>query len=162
MSPPLVLPVQRGFSSILLIAIVVLLASLTAAALRFIGSAQGSVAMDIRTLRAEQAANTALEWQRYRLRTQMPAAAACVGLTQLNVPLTSGNVQVTVRCSRTPGAAVVHSEAGKSAYSYAFTATACAPAGAGGCPNPVASTDYVERTRTGTAVCVSGPTACTW
>ncbi|MGE5452267.1 MAG: hypothetical protein ACM3VZ_10565 [Acidobacteriota bacterium] len=153
---------QRGFSSVLLIAIIVLLAGMTRFALQFVGGAEGAAALQLQAARAQRAAEAGIEWQRYQLRNFAPGG--CAPATNFGIPSVSGNFPVTVTCSRTPNAGVIHQENGVSVYTYSFTATACWPAGAGGrCPNPAAvlPSDYVERAVTAQAACVAGP-ICTW
>ena len=157
---------QRGFSSVLLIAIIVLLAGMTRYALQFVGGAEGAAALQLQTARAQRAAEAGVEWQRYQLRTAAVAGGGCALSTNFSIPSVSGNFPVTVTCNRTPNAGFTHSEAGVPVYTYSFTATACWPAGAGGrCPNPAAvlPSDYVERAVTAQAACVAGPPiSCTW
>ena len=152
---------QRGFSTVLLIAIIVLLAGMTSFALQFVASAQGSAALDVKAVQVQQAAEAAIEWQRYRIRTLVPAAAGCVN-TNVVLPFSAGNITATVTCYRTPTATTVHTEAGKSVYTYAFTAEACWPAGPTGCPNATPPANYIYRKITASAACVTGPVSCTW
>ena len=127
---------QKGFSSVLLIAIIVLLAGMTTFALRFVTSSQGGAAMRYQAQRVQRAADAAMEWQRYRLRNL--GVAGCQATTSFNMPFSTGNVPVTVTCQRTPVA--MHTEtappANKNYYTYTFSATACMPSAGGSCPNP--------------------------
>lgn len=156
---------QRGFSSILLVAIIVLLASMTAFALRFVAGTQGSSSLQLQAMRAQRAAQAAVEWQRYRLRTSVPGG--CAASSSFTAPLASGNFPVTVTCARTPSATTTYTETptagpSRTVYTYRFTATACWPAGGGVCPNPAPPSDYVEKQITAQAACLTGPTSCTW
>ncbi len=147
---------QRGMSSVLLIVIIVMLAGMTSFALRFVAGMQGNTAAQVQVQRAQRAAETALEWQRYRLR----ADANCVGPTNLLVPFATGNVQTSITCTRTPAAA--HNDGG-TVYTYAINVTACSPAAAGACPNPARPANYVERRLSAVAACnTAKPAACTW
>lgn len=160
---------QRGVSSVMLIAMIVFLAMLSTYTLHFVGATQGAQTMDIALARVEQAARTGLEWQRYKLRNAVSPADAitvCPATANLLVPLSSGNVTVTLVCSRTPNAATTHTEGALSVYTYAFTATACAPSPGGSCPEPDATkgSAYVERKLTGQAACSTNGARsdCTW
>ena len=104
---------QRGVSSVMLIAMIVFLAMLSTYTLHFVGATHGAQTMDIALARVEQAARTGLEWQRYKLRNAVSPADAvtvCPASANLLVPLTTGNVTVTLACSRTPNAATTHTE----------------------------------------------------
>ncbi|HET8871090.1 MAG TPA: hypothetical protein VFM48_11615 [Aquabacterium sp.] len=156
---------QQGFSSILLVAIIVLLAGMTAFALRFVAATQGSSSLQVQAMRAQRAAQAAVEWQRYRLRLLSPGG--CALSSSFTVPLVSGNFPVTVTCARTPTAATTYTEnpsvgPPRTVYTYRFTATACWPASAGVCPNPTPPSNYVEKQVTAQAACLTGPTSCTW
>lgn len=154
---------QKGFSSVLLIAIIVLLAGMTTFALRFVTSSQGSSSMRYQAQRVQRAADAAMEWQRYRLRNQ--GAAGCQASTSFNMPFSTGNVPVTVTCQRTP--AVTHAEAAptnKNYFTYALSVTACYPAAAGVCPNLAVPSGYVAKQVTAVAACTTPtlPATCTW
>ncbi len=165
MRPQVDLHAQRGFSSVMLIAMVVLLAALTTYTLNFSGMVQSSQTQDLAVSRVDQAARTGIEWQRYQL-VKAAQPGGCAALANLNVPFNSGTVVVTIRCQRTPSAAVTHSEAGVSLYTYSYTATACSPvAGGATCPlaDAVKPSLYVERAYSGMAACTGvAPTPCTW
>lgn len=154
---------QKGFSSILLIAIIVLLAGMTTFALRFVTSSQGGAAMRYQAQRVQRAADAAMEWQRYRLRNS--GLAGCQASTSFNMPFSTGNVPVTVTCQRTPVA--MHTEtappANKNYYTYTFSATACMPSAGGSCPNPAVPAGYVAKQVTAVAACTDvAPRTCTW
>lgn len=165
MRPHASVHMQRGFSSIMLIAMVVFLAALTTYTLNFSGMAQSSQTQDLAVSRVDQAARTGIEWQRYQL-AKAAQPGGCAAVSNLNVPFNSGTVVVTIRCQRTPSAAVVHSEAGVNLYTYSYTATACSPVGGGAtCPLADAAKPslYVERAYSGIAACTGAlPTPCTW
>lgn len=157
---------QRGFSSVLLIAIIVLLAGMTTFALRFVAGAQGSASVQAQAMRAQRAAEAAIEWQRYSL-FKAVQPGGCALTTNLSIPSVLGAMPVTVTCNRTPTPASVHSEGGTNFYTYTFTARACWPAGGGGgCPNAALPSNYVERQITAQAACRNGPApavaTCTW
>jgi hypothetical protein len=68
------------------------------------------------------------------------AAPNCAAATNLNLPLASGAMPVTVRCTLTGS----HTEGAATVRTYQLSATACRPAAAGVCPNAAGSGDYVE------------------
>lgn len=161
---------QRGLSSILLIAIVVLLASMATFALRFVAGAQGDASALNQSLRVQQAAESGMEWLRYRLRV-----GQCAPTTNITIPMSTGNIQATVTCVPTSaaplsdfsGAGAVPG-ANENLMSYTLTATACWPQTApNGCPNPSwAVLNYSERQVRAVATCTMraapAPQICTW
>lgn len=154
---------QKGFSSVLLIAIIVLLAGMTTFALRFVTSSQGGSTMRYQAQRVQRAADAAMEWQRYRLRNF--GAAGCQASTSFNMPFSMGSVPVTVTCQRTPAA--MHTEAAPSSknyYTYVLSATACFPSAGGTCPNLAVPSGYVAKQVTALAACTTPvlPATCTW
>lgn len=145
---------QRGFSSILLIVIIVSLAGMTTVALRFVAGTQGAAGVQTQSMRAKRAAEAAIEWQRYRLKS-----GTCSATANVNIPTGTGTFQVTTKCASTSTA----NEAGKVINTYLLTSTACWPAGPGGvCPNPAPVADYVVRSVTVHAACSTAPISCTW
>jgi len=136
---------QRGFSVMLMLGIIVLMGGMLAYAVSFTSGMNHSVAQEAAVLRVTQAANAGLEWGRYRVR--IPAIPSCVPSTNLTIPLSSGAVPVTVRCTSAP-----YIEGVAFPTIYQLSATACSPAAAGGaCPNLAGAANYVERTVTGIA-----------
>lgn len=161
---------QRGVSSILLIAIIVLMASMATFALRFVAGAQGNASAFNQTLRVQQAAESGMEWLRYRLRT-----GQCAPTTNITIPMSAGSIQATVTC--VPTAAVPNSDfsgagpvpgANENLMSYTLTSTACWPQVApNGCPHPSwATLNYSERQVRAVATCTMrappAPQVCTW
>lgn len=136
---------QRGFSVMLMLGIIVLMGGMLAYAVSFTGGMNSSVAQEAGVLRATQAANAGLEWARYRVR--IPAAASCAAATNLSIPLSSGAMPVTIRCT----ASAPYTEGAATVTTYQLSATACSPAAAGTCPNAAGAPNYVERTVTGIA-----------
>jgi MSHA biogenesis protein MshP len=128
---------------VLVLAIIVLMGSVLAYAATLTTAMHSSQAQEIAATRALQAARAGLEWGRYRIR--IGALPNCAAATNLALPLSSGNMPVTVRCIST-GA---FTEAGTPVTTYQLTATACMPAAAGTCPNAAPTGDYVERQVTG-------------
>jgi len=136
---------QQGFSVVLVLAIVVMMGGVLAYAATLTSTMHSSQAQEIAAARALQAARAGLEWGRYRIR--IGALPNCAAATNLAMPLSSGNMPVTVRCTAT-----VHlPEAGTPVTTYQLSATACLPAAAGSCPNAAGAGDYVERQVTGMA-----------
>jgi MSHA biogenesis protein MshP len=129
---------QRGVSVVLILGVMVLMLSLLAFASSFTTGQGAALAQEINGARARQAALTGLEWGRYQL-TQV--AAPCVAVTQLTVPLSSGNMRVTVRCVETPYVEVGTVPAPRVSQ---LTATACTTPGPTGCPNAAATGNYAE------------------
>lgn len=144
---------QAGFSSVMVIAMVVLLAAMTTYALRFVSGSLGSQSLDTQVLRADQAAKAGIEWQRYRLRTL--GLGGCANSTNITVPFQSSAFNVTVTCQRTP--ATLFTVGGINTYNnFTFTATACSPT-AGACPVTVQplGPNYVQRQYSANALCPS-------
>lgn len=154
---------QRGMSAVLLIVMLVFLASLTTYTLHFVSAAQGTQTAALMLSRVDQAAKAGLEWQRHQLRNQ-PLATRCAALSNIDVPLTTGNVRTTLTCTANPGSPF--NENGTQVYSYTFTATACSPAVAGTCPvlpDGSKPASYVERVYSASASCSgAAPATCTW
>lgn len=137
---------RRGFSSVMVIAIIVLLASLCAFAVRFVATARATASMDMLAARAQQAAESALEWQRMQIQQNAAPCPATV-VTNLVVPFTTGNFSVRVTC--TPQGSVTD---GSAIALFSLTAVSCYPSAGGVCPNAAAMPgEYVERQLTGTA-----------
>lgn len=136
---------QRGFSVVLMLALIVLVGGMLAYTVSLGSAMQASWAQEIGATRASQAAQAGLEWGRYRIR--MGAAANCAAATNLNLPLSSGAMPVTLRCTLSG----THIEGAATVRTYQLSATACRPAAAGSCPNAAASGDYVEQLATGSA-----------
>lgn len=159
---------QRGVSSILLIAIIVLLASMATFALRFVASAQGTAGAMMQTMKAQYGAEAGMDWLRYRLR-----AGQCQPSVNLTIPLSTGAIQATVTC--TPAAAALQSDyagvgpgpgANENVMTYRLVSTACWPDVAGACPNAALGANYVERQIRSVASCTlrtpPTPQLCTW
>ena len=137
---------QRGFSSALMLAVIVLLSSLLAYAVTLTSSAHSGLAQEIAATRALQAARSGLEWGRYRIVNG--AGPICAPTTTLALPLSSGALPVTVRCTETLPA---FNEAGTPVRIFQLTAIACSPAPSGTCPDATGSGDYVQQQATGIA-----------
>jgi MSHA biogenesis protein MshP len=130
---------QRGMSALLVIAVLVLLGSVTAYAVRLVTTAHAGVARETAYTRAVAAARAGLDWGRYRL--QVPPAAQCTPTQSIaTLPGTLAPYTVTVRCS----AGAPRQESGATVRAYRLSATACNLPAGGQCPNAAAGPDYVE------------------
>lgn len=144
---------QRGLSMLLLIALLVLLSSLGAFALRMLNTTASLASTELLALRAEQAASTGAQWQRLRL---SGAAPSCMAATTLGIPFRSGDFPVTIRCNLTSQPAAGYSDGGPPLVrTYRYTAVACWPTAAA-CPVAPAALqppDYVESRSSGIVIC---------
>lgn len=136
---------QRGFSAVLMIALIVGVAGMLGYAVTVTSAMHDSSAREIASSRAAQAAQSGLEWGQFRVRPG--AAPICVPSSNITLPYSSGAIAVTVNCTTTGP----YTEAAATVTRYQFTATACSPAAAGTCPNPAGSGDYVEAQVVGSA-----------
>ena len=141
---------QRGFSAALVLTALVLLGGMLTYAVTVTSGMYSGIAQEIAQARALQAANAALEWQRYRIAFGVaPACLPTTSVTNMTIPFASGAMPVTVLCTLT-GA---HNDPGPiPVRTYSLTATACLPAGpAGMCPNAAGGSEYVQRQVAGNA-----------
>jgi MSHA biogenesis protein MshP len=128
----------RGFAMPVVIAIVVVFATIMGTALVTISSAQHvGFGLDLQGVRAYYAARAGLEWGMYHV--LRPGFGGCAGIDNKSVVF-GGNLagfRATLRCFPS-----LHQEGGATVNMYAITATAC---NAGAClpANPPAG--YVER-----------------
>jgi len=110
---------QGGFSLATAIFILVILAALGAAMVTFSGAQQATVAMDIQSARAYQAARAGIEWGAYR--ALKDATFTCAGtpftLTFTGTDLAGFSTQVNCMASS-------HTEAGNTVTLFDFTANA--------------------------------------
>lgn len=131
---------QKGFSLVTAIFLLVVLAGLGAAMMTFFTAQQQSSALDLLGARAYQASRAGIEWGAYQViqNSGVGFASACrTGATQSPVALegTLSGFSVTVACSATS-----HTEAATTLWVYQLTSTASGvPGAAPGSP------DYVER-----------------
>lgn len=141
---------QRGFGAIMAIVILVILASLAAAIVKFGSVQQATSAQDILSARAWQAAKAGNEWGLYQALQPAGIWNACAGLSQtLNLSVATG-FWVTVTCNST-----VYNEGETCAPGCAqtqirvFRIDAMACNSAAGCPDPgmATSPNYIERKR---------------
>jgi MSHA biogenesis protein MshP len=132
---------QRGLSGLLVLAVLVLLASVSAYAVGLVTSVHSGYARELSHSRASQAAQAGLDWGRYRvLAGAAPLCTAAQNITTL--PGTLQPYTVTVRCTTTGP----YTETGAPVRAYRLLATACNQPLAGQCPNAAAGADYVENT----------------
>ena len=129
---------QRGFTLVTAIFILVVLVSLAAATLISTSQQLGSAA-DIQGAKAYQAARAGIEWGVY----QVTRASTCSASTTFTLtPASLSDFTITVEC--TP-----FTDASTGPTVYRIIATACNRPGTGGsCPNTDAGgpgTNYIER-----------------
>ena len=137
--------IQRGFSLVTAIFLLVVLASLGAVMMTFFTAQQQSSALDVMGARAYQASRAGLEWGAYQIIQSGVAggafANACQpGPTLQELPVLEGTLStfaVTVGCSAT-----AHSEAAATVTIYQVSSVAATRGLAAGNP------DYVERQMT--------------
>lgn len=131
---------QRGFSIVSAIFLLVVLAFLGAAMVTFSTNQQQTSAMDVMGARAYQAARTGIEWGAYQVlpNSAVGFAAACRAAPTSGV-LAAGTLagtlsgfEVTVNCFSS-----AHSDAAATVTMYQLTSTAT--------QGVVGSLDYVER-----------------
>ena len=131
--------IQRGFSLVTAIFLLVVLAGLGAVMITFFTAQQQSSALDVLGSRAYQAARTGIEWGAYQVLPNSAAAFATScragAATQTISPLagTLSPFTVTVGCNATSAV-----ESASTLWVYSISSVA-ATAGAAGQPN------YVER-----------------
>ena len=135
---------QQGFSGVLALIALVILASLTAFGVTLMTSMHSSYAQEVTLARATLAAEAGLDWARYRIKINN----VCTALQNLTLPGTMRLYRVTVRCTRnTPAPATSFPETGTvpAPQNYSVSADACiVPAGSANCPATTAiGSDYV-------------------
>ncbi len=141
---------QRGFSGVLAVIALVLMASLAAFGMTLMTSMHSTYAQEVTLARATLAAEAGLDWARYRIKINNN----CAALQNLALPNTLALYRVTVRCNRvSPAPANSFPEAGTvptPPQYYSVTADACiAPAAGANCPAPGPfGPDYVIKTLT--------------
>jgi MSHA biogenesis protein MshP len=131
----------RGASSLLVIAVMVLLGGLSVYVTGLVSSVSNGYAMEMNLARARQAAESGLEWGRY---VMLQNGAACTAVQNVVMPGSLAPYTVTVRCS-TGGADLAGPPA--SFVQYRLSVTACNIPSGGNCPNTsiAPGSDYVER-----------------
>lgn len=120
--------VQRGFSLVSAIFLLVVIAALGTFAVTISTTQHQSAALDVMGARAYQAARAGIEWGAY----QALQASSCPAVTPLALPGTLSGFNVNVQCMST-----AHSEAAATITIYQLTSTAT--------QGTVATPDYVER-----------------
>jgi MSHA biogenesis protein MshP len=131
---------MRGFSLVVAIFLLVVLAALAVAMLSISTVHQASSNLDLQGTRAYQAARTGIEWGLYTQLRPAPAAT-CFATTSFALPAGTSlsGFTVTVACTLTNGPGALKR--------WQITSTACNQPQAGplSCPNFSASSDYVQR-----------------
>lgn len=132
---------QRGFSIVTAIFLLVVLAGLGAAMLTFSTAQHHSSALDVMGSRAYQAARAGVEWAAYQVVNSASNAAAATTcattFAQNSLGGTLAPFSVTVSC-----AAASHVEGASTVWIYDVSAVACTDAA---CPAAVTNQNYVER-----------------
>lgn len=137
--------IQRGFSLVTAIFLLVVLASLGAVMMTFFTAQQQSSALDVMGARAYQASRAGIEWGAYQVLPNSAAAFATscrppTGAVSQVLPALGGTLSsftVTVGCTAT-----AHSEATATVTIYQVNSVAATQGLAAGNP------DYVERQMT--------------
>lgn len=132
---------QRGASSLVVVALVVILGGLTAHAVGLVTAQADSGTRALAHARATQAAEAGLDWARFRL-LAVPAPVCTAAQTITTLPGSLQPYAVTVRCTAGP----VVNEAGIAVRQWRVQASACSQPVGGQCPNAAPGADYVERT----------------
>lgn len=152
---------QRGFSTITAIFLLVILAALGAFMVTFTGLQQSTIQADVLGVRAYYAARAGIDWALYRAldpdNTIAPGAAAFAACPTGTIALGSmgGSLTpfaVTVTCTAT---SPDPTEGNRTIRVFEITATACNQASCPGTP----AADYVERRVTVTAARCKDPDA---
>ncbi len=126
---------QRGFTAISAIVILVVLVALGAFIVNVSTNQQIGSALDVQGVRAYEAARAGIEWGLY----QQLRNSSCAGATSFVPPApTLATYTVTVSCVATPGT-------NGGPVTYTVVSTACNQPAAGACPNPTPGQRYVER-----------------
>ena len=136
---------QRGFGAIAAIFVLVVLAALAAAIVRFGGVAQASIAQNLLSSRASQAANAGTDWGLYQ--AFKGTWTTCSGASQTLDLTASIGFHVTVSCdSRSFNEGETAPGVPRVVRLYTVDAVACNSAP---CPNNSAATGptYIERRR---------------
>jgi MSHA biogenesis protein MshP len=134
---------QQGASSLVVVALVVILGGLTAHAVGLVTAQADSGTRALAHGRATQAAEAGLDWARFRL-LAVPAPVCAAAQTITTLPGTLQPYAVTVRCTAGP----VVNEGGVAVRQWRIQASACSQPAGGVCPNAAPGADYVERTLT--------------
>jgi MSHA biogenesis protein MshP len=128
--------IQRGFTLVSAIFVLVVLAVLGAAIVIVSTTQQVGSALDVQGSRVYQAARAGVEWGVYK-RTRGGACAGSTSFTFATAPTLSG-VTVTVTCT-------AHTDGSGGPAVHEIQSTACNQPAAGSCPNASPGTNYVER-----------------
>ena len=136
---------QRGFGAIAAIFVLVVLAALAAAIVRFAGVAQATIAQNLLSSRASQAANAGTEWGLYQ--AFKGTWTTCSGDSQTLDLTASTGFRVTVSCdSRSYNEGETAPGVPRVVRLYTIDAVAC---NSTSCPDNSAATGptYIERRR---------------
>lgn len=151
--------VQRGFSLVTAVFLIVVLAMLGVFIVSVVGLQQSGLALDLQGVRAYYAARAGIEWGAYQVLDPNNASGSvppvCPATTTL--PVLAGSLSpftVTVTCGDTINSPTT--EGSRNVRVYQIVSTACNQAP---CPNPAPGTGYVERQLSATLSKCKDPTA---
>lgn len=134
---------SRGVGLVTAIFLLVVIAALAVAMVTVFTTQQTSSALDVQGTRAYQAARAGLEWG--ILKHSRPDPCNSTSSFSMEKGTTLGAFSVTVTCNLINGPDT-DSPDSEPLEQRKVTAVACnTPSEAGACPNPVNSTDYVQR-----------------
>jgi MSHA biogenesis protein MshP len=151
---------ERGFSVVVAIFLLVVLAALSVIIVSVTGIQQASGQLDVLGVRAYHAARGGLEWGVHQVVDPNNSEAACgirncpastnlSGLPQSLSPFT-----VTVTCSQ-----VDATEGNRNVRVFTLVATACNQPSGGACPNAAPAAEYVQRQLQASVAKCKDPTA---
>ncbi len=132
---PILRRLQRGFSLVTALFIIVALALLAAAIVSIVGVHHASSALDVQGARAFQAARAGIEWGLYQ---QLRNSMACPSANNFTLPAGSSLSGFTVSVTCTSTGALLQRR-------RQLTSVACNLPSLTGCPNPSNNADYVQR-----------------
>ena len=151
---------QRGFTLVTAIFLLVVLAMLGAFMLTLTSLQQSSSVLDVQGVRAYQAARTGIEWGAFQVLDPnnaigSPALPTCpTSPTHLTPTGSLSPFTVTVTCTATST-----TEGNRNVATYLIVATACNQPSGGSCPNATPSSGYLERQVQATLAKCKDPTA---
>jgi len=140
---------QTGFGILWAILLLVVLAALGTAALRFASTQNFTAANDAVGVQVYFAAVSGTEWGAARVVSSAtpPDVSECTGNWRFPDAVPGAPIWVKVECTRTPES-VFFCDGGEALVTYQITATACSPVTDGTCPRTDATAllpGYVER-----------------
>lgn len=135
-------PVQRGVSSLLVMAAIAVLASLGTWAAGLVGAASDGNAQAVAMAQAQEAAAAGLDWARWQAR--VPATPVCNATQNVVLPANLAGWTVTTHCTLLGS----YTEAGVVVRRWRVSADACNQPATGACPAAAVSAGYAQASRT--------------